>query len=67
MADNWISDMITALDKNQPRWFIEWANQQDLADRLTDPRFDDARLKGRVAMRLFHPIITAAISPRIVK
>lgn len=61
---DWEKKLCAMLDAHQPNWFIDWADQQDLKDAMRDNRTD---LRHRVAQRLFHRILNAAIEAGIVR
>ena len=73
---NDLEKIMAQLDKDRPRWFIEFADTGDLAKLAlainpeTKPfviETEKRRLKVRVAERLFMPIINAAICAGVVK
>ncbi len=79
---NFIDLLIAQLDKDQPRWYLEWATGGELLTYSKECLYYDSRkhgeavervvqardnLKSRVARRLFHRILNAALSADIVK
>lgn len=62
---DWQAAMIAVLDNNRPRWWAEWADQQDLQDYAVNYASED-KLRTRIALRLFHPILHAALEAGVV-
>jgi hypothetical protein len=70
---NWTDKLSEQLDKDQPNWFIAWADQRDLVDSLTyaktfnKPVENQTKfLKERVSNRLFYRIMNSAITAGLV-
>lgn len=64
MSDGWLDRLAAQLDRDKPRWGFEWATQQELLDFVND--HDRDKLRYRVAIRLFHPILHAGLATGIV-
>lgn len=71
-----LEKIMAQLDQDRPRWFIEFAQTEDLSRftlAVTPPSSpavvenEKRRLKVRVAERLFLPIVNAAICAGVVK
>lgn len=71
-----LEKIMAQLDKDRPRWFIEFADTTELAKftMAVNPESkpfvidtEKRRLKVRVAERLFMPIVNAAIEAGVVR
>lgn len=55
--------IIAELDKTNPNWWLDWADQQTLRDVARGGSVDSAK---RYVARIFHPILHAALQAGIV-
>lgn len=67
-----IEKLMTQLDKDQPRWFIDWANERELRDVAlsvdTGMPADRSmsKLRAAVGNRMLHRVVNAALGSGIV-
>jgi hypothetical protein len=69
----WMDVLKERLDKDQPHWYINWADQRELQSYAFEMKAGEnsewavKQLRASVANRLFHRILNAAEAAGIVK
>jgi hypothetical protein len=63
---NWKDKLTAQLDKNYPYWWLSWSDLDDLRLLVENKEIATAKIKNRVAQKLFHPIIHSAVECGIV-
>lgn len=66
MLEGW-EKLAEQLDRDKPRWWAEWANQDDLRDLAINPHTTVDHIRARVAMRIFHSVLNAAVAAGLVE
>ena len=69
---NDIEKIMAQLDKDQPRWAIDWATERELREYVMfterhGSKILLARLETQVAQRLMHRILNAALAASVVR
>lgn len=66
-----IERLTAQLDRDQPRWYIEWATGEELRAYVQEteyrPEMASTKLRSAVSRRLFHRILNAALGAGILQ
>ena len=65
--NDWQERLMAQLDRDKPSWYWDWAEKHDLSDVMSLGIAEQrAKLRQRIADRMFHTILHAALGAGIV-